>query len=189
MCLSYSLQDPADGGAVARPHLHRRRVFQRGANRLWQRPEVSEAGQCNQTQTRAGARCAANGLQNNGCTLLMLFIIAIKLQLAYFIGGDIMQNENESIRYRSDVNSVMETCLCAEAALRPCSGPPEPLCSRWDRSVCLFSVSLPRWIAHLLCALTYSCLCKVKKVNQREGPFRVGGVDDKAAAEPARNGT
>lgn len=35
------LQDPADSRALARPHLHRRRVFQRGANRLWQRPKVS----------------------------------------------------------------------------------------------------------------------------------------------------
>lgn len=35
-------QDSADSRALARSHLHRRRVFQRGANRLWQRPKVSK---------------------------------------------------------------------------------------------------------------------------------------------------
>lgn len=48
LCLN--LQDPADSRALARSHLHRRRVFQGGANRLWQRPKVSEMVQRNKTQ-------------------------------------------------------------------------------------------------------------------------------------------
>lgn len=38
VCLT--LQDAADGGTLARPHLHRRRLLQRRQDRLWQRPEV-----------------------------------------------------------------------------------------------------------------------------------------------------
>lgn len=108
LCLN--LQDPADSGALTRPHLHGRRVFQRGANRLWQRPEVSKTVQYNRPST---SRCTANGLENNGCALLMVFIIAIKLLLPYSIGRDIMQNENKSIHYWFDVNCVMEISLCA----------------------------------------------------------------------------
>lgn len=63
------------------------------------------------------SQCTANGLENNGCALLMVFIIAIKLLLAYSIGRDIMQNENESIHYRFDVNCVMEISLCAEESV------------------------------------------------------------------------
>lgn len=48
VCLN--LQDPADSGALTRPHLHRRRVFQRRANRLWQRPKVSKTARSNKTQ-------------------------------------------------------------------------------------------------------------------------------------------
>lgn len=63
---------------------------------------------------RSTSQLAANGLENNGCALLMVFIIAIKLLLAYPIGRDIMQNENESIHYWFDVNRVMEiSLLCA----------------------------------------------------------------------------
>lgn len=61
---------------------------------------------------RCASLRAANGLGNNGCTLLMVFIIAIKLSLACSIMRDIMQNENESIHYWFDVNWVIETSLC-----------------------------------------------------------------------------
>lgn len=67
--LCFDSQDPADSGALARPHLHRGCVFQRGANRLWQRPKVSQTVQSNKTQEAASQR-AANGLENNGCALL-----------------------------------------------------------------------------------------------------------------------
>lgn len=62
---------------------------------------------------RSASQCPANGLENNGCALLMVFIIAIKLLLAYSIRRDIMQNENESIHYWFDINCVMEISLCA----------------------------------------------------------------------------
>ncbi len=48
LCLN--LQDPADRRALARSHLHCRCVFQRGANRLWQRPKVSKTVQYNKTE-------------------------------------------------------------------------------------------------------------------------------------------
>lgn len=48
LCLN--LQDLADRGTLACPHLHRRCVFQRRANRLWERPKVSKTVQSNMTQ-------------------------------------------------------------------------------------------------------------------------------------------
>lgn len=65
---------------------------------------------------RCASRCTANGLRNNGRVLLMVFIIAIKLLLAYSIGRDIMQNEKASIRYWFDASSVMEISLSAGAS-------------------------------------------------------------------------
>lgn len=51
LCLP--LQDPADGGTLARPHLHRRRVLQRRQDRLRQRPEVRRtAGRAPSAETR-----------------------------------------------------------------------------------------------------------------------------------------
>ena len=50
------LQDPADSRALARSHLHGRRVFQRGANRLWQRPKVSNTHTHTHTHTHNGTQ-------------------------------------------------------------------------------------------------------------------------------------
>lgn len=57
-CVCDFPQDSADGGALARSHLHRRRVFQRGANRLRQRPEVSKDGAAHSKDT-TGRRSAS----------------------------------------------------------------------------------------------------------------------------------
>lgn len=74
------------------------------------------ARRCNPVRHNRTRR-AANGLQNNGWALLMMFIIAIKPLLAHCIGRGIMQNENESIRYWLDVNCVLEISLCAGESL------------------------------------------------------------------------
>lgn len=66
---------------------------------------------------RSPSQCTANGLENNGCALLMVFIIAIKLLLAHSIGRNIMQNENDSIHYWSDINCLMEISLSAEVTV------------------------------------------------------------------------
>lgn len=172
LCLN--LQDPADSGALTRTHLHCGGVFQRGANRLWQRPKVSETVQYNKTHRtrRSTSQCTANGPENNGCALLMVFIIAIKLLLAYSIGRDIMQNENESIHYWFDVNCVMEISLCAgeeSVTRRHCISRlylrlPGLLCSQRDGDVCVH-VCLCYYGCTPLSALTHSLFCWVKKVN------------------------
>ena len=116
------------------------------------------------------SQCTANGLENNGCALLMVFIIAIKLLLAYSIGRDIMQNENESIHYWFDVNCVMAISLCAEwesVTRRHCIWGCFLLylgyCVLSGTFMCLCVILC--LTAHLLCALTHSRFCKVKKVN------------------------
>lgn len=106
------------------------------------------------------------GLENNGCALLMVFIIAIKLLLAHSVGRDIMQNENESIHYWFDVNCVMEISLCAAEKSRHLRA-----ALTWD----VFSLSVCVWGFFFLCVCRVRshihAFCKVKKVNLGERAF------------------
>lgn len=58
------------------------------------------------------SQCTVNGLEKNGCALLMVFIVAIKLLLAYSKRRNILQNENDSICYWFDINCLMEITFC-----------------------------------------------------------------------------
>lgn len=66
---------------------------------------------------RSPSQCTANRLENNGCALLMVFIVAIKLLLAYSIRRNIMQNENDSIHYWFGINCLIEISLFAEVSV------------------------------------------------------------------------
>lgn len=103
-------------------------------------------------------RRVANGLQNNGCALLMMFIIAIKLLLAHSIGRDIMQNEkwiDPLLIWRKLCYGNITLCRREESASGRRKPPqlhsPGALCWQRDRdpvcAVCVF--------AHPLCARSH----------------------------------